>query len=227
MTMTQRRAAQTADEGVEGNSRLTSSVGMLLLVMLAVEGATLLNVRGMLTLHEFLGLMLIPPVALKSASTLYRFVRYYRGTTAYVRKGPPHPILRVLGPVVLVSSVALLATGVALILAGPGGRSTWLTLHQGSFIVWVAAMTVHVLGHIVEAVRTTRDELTRGRHGPRVTRFSLVAASLAAGVAVAVALWPSAQRSENEFRQPGFEHGARVSTVATVSGAGGHHRAGR
>ena len=97
MTATQRQTAPQADAGVEGNSRLTSSLGMLLLVMLAVEGATVLDVRGMLTLHMFLGLMLIPPVLLKSATTFYRFARYYRGAEPYVRNGPPHIVLRLLG----------------------------------------------------------------------------------------------------------------------------------
>ncbi len=87
------------DAGVEGNARLTSVVGMSLLAMLAVEGYTVLDVRGMITLHIFLGIMLVGPILLKTATTMYRFVRYYQGKPAYVRKGPPHIVLRVLGPV--------------------------------------------------------------------------------------------------------------------------------
>ncbi len=56
-----------ADSGVEGNSRLTSATGIVLLVMLAVEGYTILNVRGLITLHIFLGIMLVGPVLLKIA----------------------------------------------------------------------------------------------------------------------------------------------------------------
>src|SRR6266700_2655738 len=40
-------------------------------------------------LHMFVGLLLIPPVALKLASTGYRFVRYYTASPAYRRKAPP------------------------------------------------------------------------------------------------------------------------------------------
>jgi hypothetical protein len=39
----------TTDEGVVGNSRLTSVNGMVLLILLAVEGFTILGVRQMIT----------------------------------------------------------------------------------------------------------------------------------------------------------------------------------
>ena len=45
--------------------------------------------RGLLGPHMFIGLVLIGPVALKLASTGYRFVRYYTGAPVYVAKGPP------------------------------------------------------------------------------------------------------------------------------------------
>ncbi len=185
--------AQGSEDGVEGNARLTAANGMVLLVMLAVEGVTILDVRSMLTLHIFLGIMLIPPVLLKSASTLYRFARYYRGTDAYVRKGPPHVLLRVLGPLVILSSLALLGTGVGLLAVRPDENSTLLTLHQASFIVWVAAMTVHVLGHILEAAATTWRELRdrRSARGRRL-RFAVLAVVLLAGVGTAAAVMPSA-----------------------------------
>jgi len=184
---------QAADgrAGVEGNRRLTAALGLLLLVMLAVEGVTVLDVRGMLTLHMFLGLMLIPPVLFKSATTSYRFARYYRGAAPYVEKGPPHIVLRLLGPVVVLSSVALLGTGLVLILVGSGQRDTWLTLHQGSFIVWLAAMTIHVLGHVLEAARVSAGELRRDRFTRgRGVRMVAVALALLAGVGLATALWP-------------------------------------
>jgi hypothetical protein len=50
----------------------------------------------------------------------------------------------VLGPVVVLTSLAVLGTGVALALAG---RETgpWLFLHKASFVLWFGAMTLHVL----------------------------------------------------------------------------------
>lgn len=192
MTAVRPHSVADVDPGVEGNSRLTSALGMLLLVMLAVEGVTVLDVRGMLTLHMFLGLMLIPPVALKSATTFYRFARYYRGAEPYVRNGPPHIVLRVLGPVVVLSSVALLGTGLLVIVVGSGSRDTWLTLHQASFIVWLVVMSVHVLGHVLEASRVSAAEFRRDRITPgRAVRLGAVALALVAGVGLAAGLWPA------------------------------------
>ena len=44
---------------------------------------------GLVSAHMFIGMVLIPPVLLKLASTGYRFVRYYTGSQAYRAKGPP------------------------------------------------------------------------------------------------------------------------------------------
>ena len=63
--------------GPPGNERLTISTGLALLVLLAVETLTTLSLRSYLRVHMFLGLLLLPPVALKLASTGWRFLRYY------------------------------------------------------------------------------------------------------------------------------------------------------
>jgi hypothetical protein len=174
-----------------GNARLTSTIAAVLLVLLAIEGVTVLHVGSLLTLHVFLGLVLIPPIALKIASTGYRFARYYSGSPAYRRKGPPPTLLRLLGPLVVLLTVALFASGVALLFATPGLRSSLLTIHQVSFVLWFAAMTIHVLGHIREtAALAPRDFYWRTRAqvkgaGPRQW---LLAASLLLGVLLATLL---------------------------------------
>ena len=178
-----------ADDGVEGNARLTAATGLVLLVLLAVEGYTILDVRGLITLHIFLGILLVGPVLLKIASTTYRFARYYLGTAEYVRKGPPHIILRVLGPLVTISSLAVLGTGIGLIWDRSGG--SLLTAHQASFIVWVSVMTIHVLGHLQGALRETWHDLRRSSRWQRI-RLGLVVASVVVGVGIALILFPSA-----------------------------------
>lgn len=191
---TLRRQDVKIDQGPEGNSRITAANGLLLLVLLAVEGVTVLDVRGMLTLHIFLGVILIPPVLLKSATTLWRFAKYYRGAEPYVRKGPPHIILRVLGPLVVLSSLALLGTGLVLVLSKPNRDSVWLTLHQGSFVVWFAVMSIHVLGHTLEAARTSADEFRRAHFTRgRAIRLAAIVLVLVAGVGTAAAVWPTAK----------------------------------
>jgi hypothetical protein len=190
--------------GVEGNTRLTAATGILLLVMLAVEGYTILDVQGMITLHIFLGIMLIGPVLLKTAATMYRFIRYYEGKPAYVRRGPPHIVLRVLGPVVTVSSLAVLGTGIGLLAVHSRDGGTLLTAHQASFIVWVSAMTIHVLGHIKEAAASSWHELRRATPQRRLRLTALVLA-MVIGVGGAAVLIPDATQWTHRG-PPGYGH---------------------
>src|SRR5215469_7931595 len=132
--------------GVAGNEKLTAMTGAILLVGFAVEGFTILGVRRMLFLHFFVGMLLIGPAVLKIGSTGFRFARYYTGSAPYVRKGPPSPVLRLLGPLVILTSIAVIGTGVILGVAGPSSGQ-WLFLHKASFILWFGVMTIHVLNY--------------------------------------------------------------------------------
>src|SRR5438067_13916877 len=99
--------------GSDGNEQLTAIVATVLLVLLAIEGATLLNLRSLLTVHAFVGMLLVPVVALKVASTGWRMLRYYLRGEEYVLRGPRHPAVRVLVAAVIVTPTrVLLATGV-------------------------------------------------------------------------------------------------------------------
>jgi len=182
--------------GVEGNTRLTAATGMVLFVLLAVEGVTLLSVRQLITVHVFVGVLLLGPVLLKSGSTLYRFLRYYGGTPAYTAKGPPHPLLRVLGPFVILSSLALLGTGIWLIIVGTNGSGWLLTVHQTCFWIWVTLMTVHVVGHVWAAAVTSWTELRaslRGRAArARRIRYAAIVLALVIGVGAATVMLPTA-----------------------------------
>lgn len=177
-------------DGVAGNSRLTGGMAVVLLALLAAEGATIPFIGPLLQPHILIGMLLIPPVMLKLGSTGYRFARYYAGTPAYVHKGPPPLLLRLLAPGVVLSTLALFGTGVALLLAGPPSNALVLA-HKVSFIAWVALMTVHVLGHLLEVPRLALPDWRRG--GPREarlagagTRISALAASILAGAALAL-----------------------------------------
>jgi hypothetical protein len=127
---------------------------------------------------------------LKLGSTGYKIYRYYTHRADYVEAGPPHLLLRLLGPVVALSTIALLATGIVLIVEKPGGGLT-LLLHKASFVVWVGALGAHVLAHLGRLPRALRSDLA-GRDavaGSRV-RFLLVAGAVVIGAIAAVALLP-------------------------------------
>lgn len=179
-------AARTG--GVAGNARLTGAVAVALLVLLAAEGVTIPFIGQLLGPHLFIGLLLIPPVALKLASTGYRFARYYTHDAPYVRKGPPPIVLRLLAPAVVLTTVAVFATGVALLFAEPPSN-TLILVHKVSFIAWVVFMSLHVLGHLLELPRLASADWRRS--GPRAARLAgagMRASALAAAIAAGVAL---------------------------------------
>lgn len=140
-------------EGVESNARITATTAVVLLVLLAAEGLTILGIRPYLKEHVFIGMLLVPPVLLKIGSTGYRFLRYYLGSPAYRRRGPPPPLLRLLGPFVVATTLTVFASGIALLLVGRAFRSDVLFVHKASFVLWFGAMTIHVLAHLLDTAR--------------------------------------------------------------------------
>jgi hypothetical protein len=179
--------------GVEGNARLTGALGSLLLLLLFVEGVTILRIRALITVHIFVGLLLVPPVLAKIGSTTYRFVRYYTGQPGYVRKGPPAPLLRLAGPLTIASTVVLFASGIALLAVTPDRPGLLLLVHKASFIVWFGLMSLHVLAHVREVTALAWRDWRPGsgpRSGPRSLRRGVVVVSLVLGVALGAALLP-------------------------------------
>lgn len=173
-----------------GNEMLTSAAAAVLTVLLAAEGFTLLSLNNMLTAHMFIGLLLVPPVLLKLASTGYRFARYYTGTPEYVEKGPPQVFLRLLAPVLVAMTVVVLASGVGLLALGHRS-GLLLQVHKASFVIWGATFAVHFLAHLPRMMRSLGEDWSGRRRRPvpgAVKRAGLVLASLGGGVALAVAL---------------------------------------
>jgi len=197
--------------GVEANARLTAGTAVVLLLLLAVEGVTVLRVDQLLTLHVVVGLLLVPPVLVKMASTTWRFARYYGGDTAYREKGPPHQVLRILGPFVILLTLVLFASGIALLLNPNGLGRRLLLVHQASFFVWLGATTVHVLGHLVETGRIApRDWMRTTRR--RVPGAGLRQATIAASLIVGAVLAATLVGRVTDFRQNyhGHDRGAQL-----------------
>jgi hypothetical protein len=177
----------------EGNARLTAATGVMLVLMLAAVGVTIINLRLLIWEHLFIGLIVIGPVALKLGSTGYRFARYYTGDAAYVRRGPPPIVLRVIAPFLVATTLLVLVSGVVLLLAGPSSRGTFFPIHKISFIVWLGFVGLHILGHLPSlrnalggdyASRAGTPEYLPGR-GARVITL---AGAVAAGFVLAIVL---------------------------------------
>ena len=89
---------------------------------------------------------------------------------------------------VVVSTVAVFATGVALLIIGPGGGIV-LGLHKASFVVWLVATGIHVLAYLTRVPR-----LAAADWRPRAPRLEgalgrrlLLAGVVVAGAVLAVA----------------------------------------
>jgi hypothetical protein len=187
---TEIREQPTRPTDPAGNERLTAMTGAVLLVLFVAECLTLLNLGNLLTLHVFLGMLLLGPVALKIGSTLWRFTRYYTGSAAYVRKGPPAPLQRVTGPFVILTTVAVLGTGIMLAVEGPGNGS-WGRLHHLSFFIWAVVIVIHLAWYVPKLPRMLSGRVDPARHllAARPTRWLLLCGSLAAGLALAFATY--------------------------------------
>ena len=206
--------------GPAGNALLTAWLGLVLLVLFFLEGLTLLDVRGLITWHVALGALLVPPVVAKTATTGWRIVRYYSGHRDYRVAGPPPLVLRLLGPLVVVTTLVLLGSGVALVLLGeessrqpilgvPGLQVDWVGLHKAVFVVWFAVMAAHVLARVLPAFR-----LAVHTHGvPGITR-RVAALTLSLVVAAGAAVWlvgAEGSWSHGRFGDGGDDH---VGTAA-------------
>jgi len=181
--------------GTDGNEQLTAITGLVLIVLLAVIGVTILRKSQLISVHLFVGLLLIGPVALKMATTGYRFARYYTRDCAYRRKGPPLLPLRLIAPVVVITTVIVFASGIVLLFEGPSHRGTWALIHKASFVLWLMATALHVLGHLpglpasLRASSRNRGELA-GMTDGSAGRWIALAGACVGGLVLAVVLIP-------------------------------------
>jgi hypothetical protein len=150
---------------VEANARLTGTTAVVLLFLVGAELATVvMGARSHLRLHVVVGLILVPPVLLKIGTTTWRMVAYYRGDAAYLEKGPPPLALRILGPFLVVLTLLVLGSGIALVVVPHSLHSSLLILHKASFYLWLATFLIHAVAHFERMIRLAgRDVLARTR----------------------------------------------------------------
>jgi hypothetical protein len=148
---------------------------------LTALNAVVLFVRPLFTWHLVLGMLLVPPIALKLGSTGWRFSRYYLRHPDYVAAGPPRFLLRITAPVVVLSTIGVFGTGVAMAVLGPRSQGL-IGLHKASFVVWLVSTGLHVLAHLWRVPALARRA---GR-----PQLALVLVALVAGTGIAAASVP-------------------------------------
>ncbi len=188
-----------AERVTSGNRQLTAVTGALLVPLLGLVFLTGLVMDAYWHVHYVVGFVLIPVVALKLASTGYRAVSYYVGRRSYRAAGPPEMSLRLLAPLVVMSTAVALGTGVALWAQHSRG-GTLATLHTDSAVICAGTIGIHVLAYIpralIECLNAVRFAWTRLGS----IRVALVLVVLAAGIALAVATYASGSWPQGDFR---------------------------
>jgi hypothetical protein len=167
---------------------------LTLLALAAVElGTIVLGLQQFLSLHVFVGLVLIPPIVLKLASTGWRFTRYYAGNRAYRLRGAPRLLMRALAPLLVVATLVLFGSGIAMGVLHGQSLDVARRLHGPASAMWVMLVGVHVLVYLRRALGRGREDIRepsrRSVRGARARTFAL-AAAIVAGMAVGVATLP-------------------------------------
>ncbi len=185
----------SASRRVRAVGRLMALLGTVLFIALAIEGVTIVFIGQMIALHVVLGMILIPIMGYKVVVALYRFSMYYLGASDFKRSGPPELVLRLIGPFVILSTVAVMGSGVVLVMLHPGTptANTWRFIHQASFVVWFGFMAIHVLAYLRRAFGTAAYDLKYTRYHSLIGRRGrLISVALAAvfGVLLAAVIYP-------------------------------------
>jgi hypothetical protein len=182
--------------GVIGNERLTALAGAGLLVLMVVELVTVANLRAGLSLHVLIGVLLVGPLAVKLGSTGYRFLRYYTGSPAYVRKGPPRLPLRVLAPLLLLTTLVVIGSGIGLVVTGPLHPGPLLLVHGMSTLLWLPLIAIHVFAYLRRVPRLVADDWStsssRNEHLARGLRLGVNLGALLCGALAAILVLPFA-----------------------------------
>ncbi len=182
--------------GVMGNERMTALAGAVLFVLILVELVTSASLRTMLSAHVFVGVLLTGPLAVKLGSTGYRFLRYYTGSPAYVRRGPPRLVLRILAPLLLVTTLVVIGSGIGLVVTGPARAGLLLPLHNISVLFWLSMIAIHVFAYIWRTPRLVADDWrkqsSRSLAPGRGLRMGVNLGALLVGAVAAILLFPGA-----------------------------------
>jgi hypothetical protein len=167
----------------DANARLTAAAGLVLIVLCGAELLTLpLGLQRFLSWHVFIGLLLLPPIALKLAATGWRFMRYYLRDPDYVFRGPPMIVMRLLAPFLVAFTVLLFGSGVAMGFTHGTLLAVARRVHGPAAFLWTVTLGLHVLVYLPRAFRHL---------GRRVSPVGVTLASVAAGLLVAVAALPA------------------------------------
>jgi hypothetical protein len=175
----------------EANARLTGTTGIVVLILLIAELVTVvLGAASVLSLHVTIGLILVPPVLVKLATTTWRMINYYLGAAAYKHRGPPPALARVLGPILSLAIVLVLTSGIALILGPSSLHPIVLGVHKVSFYLALLLIVWHLAMHLSQTLGLAARDWVNRRSAALVVRarWTAIGGSVLFGALLAVTL---------------------------------------
>ena len=210
---------------VVANERMTALAGAVLLALIVVELVTVPNLRALLSVHVLVGVLLAGPLAVKIGSTGYRFLRYYTRSPAFVRKGPPRLTLRVLAPLLLVTTLMVIVSGIGLVVTGPTRAGPLLPVHVLSTLIWLPIIAIHVFAYFRRVPRSLADDWSKhpAEQAPgRGLRIGVNLGALLGGAIAAILVYPVAAPwiawvKTNEVGPGFFIVGMIVTTIALLA----------
>lgn len=190
------RRGGDGQSGVIGNERITALAGAVLLVLLLAEIVSAAILHTLMSIHVFVGVLLVGPLVVKLGSTGWRFLRYYTRSPAFVHRGPPLLTLRLMGPLLIAATLVVIGSGIGLVITGPRNASLLLPLHGLSVLVWLPLIAIHVFAHILQVPRLVADDWSNSSVkniiAGRGLRLGINLGALLAGAAAAILLFPGA-----------------------------------
>jgi hypothetical protein len=178
----------------DGNERLTAAVGIILVALTVLElGTLVLGLQTFLHWHVFIGLVLLPPIAVKLASTGWRFARYYTRNEAYRVRGAPQLFMRLLAPLLVLFTLLLFGSGVVMGFAHGHTLQLARRVHGPAAFLWTVILGIHVLVYTPRALQAVAGDLrarTRRRVANAWLRAYIVAVAILTGLIVGVATLP-------------------------------------
>jgi len=216
------RSNSSARLNPDGNDRLTSLIGLVLVVLTLVELATVvLGLHQFLSLHVFVGLALIPPVLLKLASTGWRFTRYYTRSGAYRLRGAPQLAMRLLAPLLVAATVVVFGSGVAMGFLHGSSLSLVRELHGPASVAWMVLLGIHVLAYLRQAILSAKEDVapdSRASVPGAKARTYLLIGAIVAGIGAAAGALPVQHYWLH--LPPKHHHRDRTATPARTPSAG-------
>jgi hypothetical protein len=179
-------------------ARSSALLGMLILFFSIAEIVTVAFLPEALILHIAIGSILGVLIIVKLILNAYRYLGYLKHDHDFRQAGTPRLIMRILSLPLVVTTIVVLGTGMAMVLTGPTAFATSFlaTAHALFAIIWLGLLGYHTFGYWHRSARSTTRELDRirSKDTQALARLILAATTVIGAVTLMLLLLPLSNR---------------------------------